>query len=90
MGLSYLRQYALDNEDSFVPRSYVTDDGYRLGRFVAAQRDEFDTDRRLVYDERRRAAVVSHYRERDCAADRDERARRRETVHQPGDGSARG
>jgi hypothetical protein len=45
VGLSYLRQYALDNEDTFVPRSYVTDDGYRLGRWIAAQRAEFDTDR---------------------------------------------
>jgi hypothetical protein len=45
MGLTYLRQYALDNEDTFVPRSYVTDDGYRLGRWIAAQREEFDTDR---------------------------------------------
>jgi hypothetical protein len=45
VGLSYLRQYALDNEDTFVPRSYVTDDGYRLGRWIAAQREEFDADR---------------------------------------------
>lgn len=45
MGLSYLRQYALDNEDTFVPRSYVTDDGYRLGRWIAVQREEFDADR---------------------------------------------
>jgi Helicase associated domain len=45
VGLSYLRHYALHNEDTFVPRSYVTDDGFRLGRWIAAQRDEFDTER---------------------------------------------
>jgi len=60
VGLSYLRQYALDNEDTFVPRSYVTDDGYRLGRWIAVQREEFETDR---LDEARARALeaVPHW-----------------------------
>jgi hypothetical protein len=44
-GLNYLRQYAVENEDTFVPRSYVTDDGFRLGRWAAVLRSDFDTDR---------------------------------------------
>jgi len=61
VGLSYLRQYALDSEDTFVPRSYVTDDGYRLGRWIAAQREGFDTDR-LDQTKVRALETVPHWR----------------------------
>jgi hypothetical protein len=44
-GLSYLRQYAAETEDTFVPRSYVTDDGFRLGRWTSMLRSDFEADR---------------------------------------------
>lgn len=45
VGLSYLRQYALDNKDTFVTRSYVTDDGFRLGRWIALVRSSYESGR---------------------------------------------
>ncbi len=60
-GLGHLRQYAAEHEDTFVPPSYVTDDGFRLGRWLAALRSEFDS-KRLDAARSRALEAVPHWR----------------------------
>jgi hypothetical protein len=43
--LGHLRLYALENNDTFAPRSYVTEDGFRLGQWTAILRQEFEDGR---------------------------------------------
>jgi hypothetical protein len=43
--LGHLRLYALENNDTFAPRSYVTEDGFRLGEWTAILRRDFEEGR---------------------------------------------
>jgi hypothetical protein len=60
-GLGHLRQYAAEHEDTFVPPSHVTDDGFRLGRWIATLRTEFEC-RRLDPAKSRALEAVPHWR----------------------------
>jgi hypothetical protein len=60
-GLGQLRQYAVEFEDTFVPRSYVTDDGFRLGRWIANLRTDYETNR-LESPKAKALEAIPHWR----------------------------